>query len=93
MHVHPQSIQGTANQKVTAGTVLARISNFMNGQPNQTSIHVHFDALQNVPIDGTVKNVNVPVYTSLIVAYRKVKGLPPMDSGGSLEADPEREKP
>jgi len=54
---------------------------------------VHFDALQNVPIDGTVKNVNVPVYTSLIVAYRKVKGLPPMDSGGSIEADSERKKP
>jgi len=27
------------------------------------------------------------------VAYRKVKGLPPMDSGGSLEADSERKKP
>jgi murein DD-endopeptidase MepM/ murein hydrolase activator NlpD len=92
MHVHPQSVQVQANQRVTAGTVLARISNWMNGQPNQTSMHVHFDASQNVPIGGTVKNVNVPVYTSLVVAYRKAKGLPPMDSGGQLQVDPQREK-
>jgi murein DD-endopeptidase MepM/ murein hydrolase activator NlpD len=92
MHVNPNSIQVQANQRVTAGTPLAKISNFMEGQANQTSFHVHFDARQNVPVQGTVQSVYVPPYTSLIAAYRKGKGLPPMDSGGSLQVDPQREK-
>jgi murein DD-endopeptidase MepM/ murein hydrolase activator NlpD len=93
MHVNPNSIQVHANQRVTAGTPLAKISNFMEGKANQTSFHVHFDARQNVPVDGQVQPVYVPPYTSLIVAYRKAKGLPPMDAGGNLEVDAQREKP
>lgn len=93
MHVNPNSIQVQANQRVTAGTPLAKISNFMEGEANQTSFHVHFDARQNVPVNGSVQPAYVPVYTSLIVAYRKAKGLPPMDSGGALQVDPQREKP
>src|ERR1043166_4197900 len=66
MHVNPNSIQVQANQRVTAGTPLAKISNFMEGQANQTSFHVHFDARQNVPVQGTVQSVYV---SALHVSY------------------------
>jgi murein DD-endopeptidase MepM/ murein hydrolase activator NlpD len=72
MHVHPDSIQVKENQRVSAGMVLAKISDYMDGQAHGTSIHLHFDAMQNIKINGKPTAAYVPIYTSLIVAYRKL---------------------
>ncbi len=63
-------------------TVLGRISNIMGGTPN-TSIHLHFDCNKRVSNQASF----VPVYTSLISAYRKSMDLPNIDVGQSLGAD------
>ena len=93
LHVNPSSIQVQANQRVSAGAVLARVSDFMEGKEHQTSIHLHFDAQQNLSVNGRVMTVFVPVYTSLIVAYRKAKGLPTLEQpDGTLAVDQSREQ-
>jgi murein DD-endopeptidase MepM/ murein hydrolase activator NlpD len=92
MHVHPDSVKVGANQRVAAGDVLARISDWMNGKPYATSRHLHFDARQNIAIGDSAQPVNVPPYTSLIVAYRRALGLPTFEQNGTLTIDPQREK-
>jgi hypothetical protein len=67
-------------------TPLGRVSNIMGGIPN-TSIHLHFDCNKRVSNHA----VFVPVYTSLISAYRKSTDLPSIDVGQNLGADPQRE--
>ncbi|MDR9759348.1 peptidoglycan DD-metalloendopeptidase family protein [Rhizobium redzepovicii] len=76
-----------AGTRVRKGvTVLGRVSNIMGGIAN-TSIHLHFDCNKRVSNDA----VFVPVYTSLISAYRKSMDLPNIDMGQSLGTDAQRE--
>lgn len=74
LHVHPTSFLVNVGDKVSAGQSLAKVSNFMGGSPN-TTIHLHFDIQQVVRVNGVPKMVFVPLYTSLVNAYRKQMGL------------------
>jgi murein DD-endopeptidase MepM/ murein hydrolase activator NlpD len=92
LHIHPASIAVKPGDRVTRGTLLGRISNHMNGA-NQTTWHLHFDIQQRLRSGDTAAVVFVPPYTSLISAYRKLRGLPSLDNNGKLEVDAAREIP
>ena len=75
LHMYPQSIKVKAGAKVKQGDVLGRVSNYMEGKPNGTTTHLHFQVRQTIKVDGKILSVYVPPYSSLIAAYRKDKGL------------------
>ena len=87
LHMHPDSITVSEGDVVTQGQVLGRISNFMNGG-RDTTHHLHFQVKQSITIGTSVSRVYVPVYASLIAAYRRSKGLDAgVDGTGNLSAD------
>ena len=91
LHMHPDSIRVKTGQTVKQGDVLGRISNFMNGG-RQTTKHLHFQVSQSIRIGNETQRVYVPVYSSLIAAYRRSKGLDSgMDDKDNLILDPSRE--
>ena len=91
LHMHPQSITVHEGQAVKQGEVLGRISNFMNGG-RETTHHLHFQVKQSIRIGTETQRVYVPVYSSLIAAYRRAKGVDTgMDATGNLLVDPVRE--
>ncbi len=87
LHMHPRSIRVSVGQRVKQGDVLGRISRFMGGK-RATSTHLHFDVTQKIKIGNRApRTVYVPLYTSLIAAYRHAKGLDRgIDSDGNLIA-------
>ena len=91
LHLEPTSFQVSRNQRVTKGQELGKISNLMNGA-HQTTWHLHFDIQANVAsVGGGATAGFVPPYTSLVAAYRRLKGIAPTDSNGMLNPDPARE--
>jgi murein DD-endopeptidase MepM/ murein hydrolase activator NlpD len=87
LHMHPDSITVEEGNKVKQGQVLGRVSNFMNGG-RETTHHLHFQVKQSISIGGSVQRVYVPVFASLIAAYRKSKGLDAgVDDKGQLQVD------
>jgi murein DD-endopeptidase MepM/ murein hydrolase activator NlpD len=88
LHMHPQSIAVKVGQSVKQGDVLGRVSKYMDGDPNGTTVHLHFQVRQTIRVDGKILSVYVPGYTSLIAAYRKAKGLDPgIGPDGNLVVD------
>jgi len=91
LHMHPDSIKVKEGEAVKQGQVLGRVSNFMNGS-RSTTHHLHFNARQRLQVGNKVLDVYVPVYSSLISAYRKNKGLSPgIGPDSNLIVDPELE--
>jgi murein DD-endopeptidase MepM/ murein hydrolase activator NlpD len=92
LHLHPQSIAVNAGQAVKQGDVLGRVSKYFGGDPNGTTLHLHFQVRQTIAVDGRPLSVYVPPYASLIAAYRKAKGLDPgIGPDGNLIVDPQLE--
>jgi len=91
LHLHPSSIGVKKGQRVAQGDVIGRVSNIMSGTPS-TSRHLHFDVRQTIKVGERVMSVHVPVYASLIAAYRRMKGLDAGATAGlTLVADSTRE--
>jgi murein DD-endopeptidase MepM/ murein hydrolase activator NlpD len=91
LHLEPTSFQVSRGQRVTLGQELGKISNLMNGA-HQTTWHLHFDIQANIAsTSGGAAVAFVPPYTSLVAAYRRLKGITPTDSNGMLNRDPARE--
>ncbi len=87
LHMNPRTIRVKRGQKVRQGDVLGKISKYMGGR-RQTTTHLHFMAKQNISHGSRIISTYVPIYTSLIAALRKAKGLgPSIDSGGNLIVD------
>ncbi len=87
LHMHPDSIKVSNGQSVRKGHVLGRVSNFMGGA-RDTTRHLHFHAAQVIRVGTETKRVYVPVFTSLIAAYRQHKGLSSgIDADGNLIVD------
>jgi hypothetical protein len=86
LHLRPAATL-KAGQTVKKGDVIGKVSNLMTG--GGTSIHLHFECKATHP-DLRAK-VKMPVYTSLIAAYRREWRLPDMVESGVLLRDPERE--
>jgi murein DD-endopeptidase MepM/ murein hydrolase activator NlpD len=91
LHLLGSSIGVKKGQRVAQGDVIGRVSNIMNGTPSTTR-HLHFDVRQTIKVGDKVISAHVPLYSSLIAAYRRMKKL---DSGitanGMLLADATRE--
>ena len=91
LHMHPDSIPVKVGQLVKQGDLMGRISNFMNGG-RDTTHHLHFQVMQSIRVNGETKRVYVPVFASLISAYRKAKGLDgAQGADGTLLIDPVHE--
>lgn len=90
MHFNPKTLRVKAGQTVKQGQVLAMMSNIIEYRPN-TTVHLHFDIEQTLMFRNGARRVYVPPYTSLVVAYRKLKKLPPLDRKGTLAIDKRRE--
>jgi murein DD-endopeptidase MepM/ murein hydrolase activator NlpD len=87
LHMHPSTFKVTKGQRVTQGTVLGRVSNIQGGGPG-TTYHLHFQVSQQLQFGRETKRVYIPIYTSLLNAYRKQKGLGSgVDPQGNLVVD------
>jgi murein DD-endopeptidase MepM/ murein hydrolase activator NlpD len=87
LHMHPDSITVDEGDTVRQGALLGRVSNFMNGG-RQTTRHLHFQVRQSIRVEDRVQRVYVPVFASLIAAYRRAKGIDSgIDGAGNLIVD------
>ena len=90
-YLHLSPVLVSKGDKVKKGeTVIGKVSNIMGGRPN-TSIHLHFDCKTTHPDLGI--KVHIPIYTSLVAAYRRAWNLPDSVKLDVLLNDPEREIP
>jgi murein DD-endopeptidase MepM/ murein hydrolase activator NlpD len=83
LHLNPTAAQG---QSVKAGDIVGKVSHHMVGG---TSIHLHLQCKTTHPTLKT--RVNMPIYASLIAAYRRAWQLPDAIDNGLLRYDPLRE--
>ena len=91
LHLHPRGMRVRRNQRVEKGDPIGYLSNIMGGKRG-TTIHLHFAVRQNIQVNGRVQSAYVPIYTSLIAALRRAKGLgPSIDSDGNLIVDANHE--
>lgn len=91
LHMNPRTIRVKRGSKVRQGAVLGKVSKYMSGR-KLTTIHLHFMAKQNVSHRSRIISTYVPIYTSLIAALRKAKGLgPSIDTNGDLVVDANHE--
>jgi murein DD-endopeptidase MepM/ murein hydrolase activator NlpD len=84
LHLRPGNVR--AGQEVSKGDVIGKVSNLMSGG---TSIHLHLQCKATHPELG--QKINMPIYTSLVVAYRRAWHLPDSVDNDVLLRDPERE--
>lgn len=92
LQMDPQSITVKEGQQVRQGEVIGRVSNYLGGKPKMTTLHLHFQVQQSIKIGDRTVSTYVPPYTSLIAAYRELKGLPRgIDASGNLIVDPDHE--
>lgn len=101
LHMHPSSIKVKSGQSVKQGQVLGKVSKYMNGSPS-TSLHLHFQARQTIKAGTKTITAYVPVFTSLVAALRRDKGLDPgiaadgtliVDAGYEIGAAPPEPQP
>ncbi len=91
LHMNPGTIRVKSGQKVRQGDVLGKVSKYMGGR-RLTTTHLHFMAKQNISHRSRIISTYVPIYTSLIAALRKAKGLgPSIDANGALIVDANHE--
>lgn len=87
LHMHPSSIKVKTGQTVKQGEALGKVSKYMNGSPS-TSLHLHFQARQTIKAGTKTVTAYVPVFTSLVAALRREKGLDPgIGADGTLLID------
>ncbi len=88
LHMHPSTITVKAGNAVKQGQSLGKVSKIMNGKPS-TSLHLHFQARQRIKAGDKTLSVYVPVFTSLVAALRRDKGLEAgITADGTLAVDP-----
>ena len=86
--MHPDSITVKEGTSVKRGDVIGRVSNFMNGA-RETTHQLRFQVQQSIKVGDATVRAYIPVYTSLIAAYRRAKGLDAgIDADGTLRVDP-----
>ena len=87
-YLHLMPIFVGEGQVVKKGDVIGKVSNI--APDGGTSIHLHFQCSGSG--SDLPQNVMLPVYTSLVAAYRRAWGLPDLIQNGVLLRDPERER-
>ena len=70
LHLDSKSLQVRRGQRVKRGQRIGLVSNNMGDTP--TSIHLHFDVKQTIVVDGYSQRVYIPIYSSLVDAYKRL---------------------
>ena len=75
LHLDSRSLQVRVGQKIKRGQRIGLVSDNMGS--TKTSIHLHFDVKQTMVVDGYSQRVFVPIYSSLVEAYKRLlRGKP-----------------
>ncbi len=75
LHLDSKTLKVRIGQRVKRGQRIGLVSDNMGN--TKTSIHLHFDVKETLLIDGYSQKVFVPIYTSLVDAYKRLlKGKP-----------------
>jgi murein DD-endopeptidase MepM/ murein hydrolase activator NlpD len=75
MHLDSKTLKVRRGERVKRGQRIGLVSDNMG--KTKTSVHLHFDMQQTIVIDGHSKKVFVPIYSSLVDAYKRLlKGNP-----------------
>ena len=75
LHLSKNSLKVRIGQRVSRGQKIGLVSNNMGSTP--TSIHLHFDVKETLLIGNYSQRVYIPIYTSLVVSYKKLlRGRP-----------------
>ncbi|SFV64278.1 hypothetical protein MNB_SV-12-818 [hydrothermal vent metagenome] len=75
LHLDSKSLKVKRGQKIKRGQRIGLVSNNMGS--TSTSIHLHFDVKQTIVVDGYSQRVYVPIYSSLVEAYKRLlRGKP-----------------
>jgi len=75
LHLDSPTLRVRIGQRVKRGQRLGLVSDNMGG--TKTSIHLHFDAQETLLINGYPQKVFIPIYTSLVDAYKRLlRGKP-----------------
>lgn len=70
LHLDSPSLKVRRGEKVKRGQRIGLVSNNMGTTP--TSIHLHFDMKQTIKVGDASKSVFVPLYSSLVDAYKRL---------------------
>ena len=81
LHMDMRSLAVKEMQTVKKGDKLGKVSNFFGKSP--TTIHLHFDVNDSILINGKAERVQIPPYTSLIAAYKRLLAGTPLLTGAS----------
>lgn len=75
LHLDTNTLRVRIGQKVRRGQRIGLMSN--NFGNTKTTIHLHFDVKETLLVDGYPQKVYVPIYTSLVDAYKRLlRGKP-----------------
>ena len=70
LHLDSNTLQVARGQTVRRGQRIGLVSDNMG--KTKTSIHLHLDMKQTIVIDGVPKQVYVPLYSSMVDAYKRL---------------------
>jgi len=70
LHLDSPTLRVKIGQRVRRGERIGLVSDNMGG--TKTSIHLHFDAQETLLINGYPQKVFIPIYTSLVDAYKRL---------------------
>ena len=86
-HLNPRTIRVRSGQRVSQGQVLGKVSRYAGGS-GATTTHLMFQARQTIRAGSRRLRTWVPIYTSLIAALRRAKGLgQSVNDNGNLIVD------
>jgi len=75
LHLDSKTLQVRRGQRVKRGQRIGLVSN--NFGNTKTTIHLHFDVKETIVVNGYPQKVFIPIYTSLVDAYKRLlKGKP-----------------
>jgi murein DD-endopeptidase MepM/ murein hydrolase activator NlpD len=70
LHLDSKTLKVKIGQKVKRGQRVGLVSDNMGN--TKTSVHLHFDVKETILINGQPVRVYVPIYTSLVDAYKRL---------------------
>jgi murein DD-endopeptidase MepM/ murein hydrolase activator NlpD len=75
LHLDSRTLRVRIGQRVKRGQRIGLVSDNMGG--TKTSIHLHFDVQETIILNGRPVKLFIPIYTSLVDAYKRLlRGKP-----------------
>jgi murein DD-endopeptidase MepM/ murein hydrolase activator NlpD len=70
LHLDKPTLRVRTGQKIKRGQRIGLVSDNMGS--TKTSIHLHFDVKQTIVVNGYSQRVFIPIYSSLVLAYKRL---------------------